>query len=202
MPKRRRLAVAPIAQGGAALVVGLILLAVLTVLTVAGMNSVTLELLMAANSQYTTQAFFAAEAGIAQALAAGDFSTDPAVSAARFDDLSKPDPTPVAGRGAVIANCPPAASGDRCEYFVRYDVAAGPSPVPAVPGRDDGSLAYHFVIESVGVGGRNAKVALTQGLYVQAMPGEPSSCVIGNPACGIRPVGPPVLTYWRQRGVN
>jgi hypothetical protein len=55
-------------QGGAALIVGLLLLLVLTLLAVAGMNSASLEYVMAGNEQYRSNAFQAAEAGIAQTL--------------------------------------------------------------------------------------------------------------------------------------
>ena len=61
-------------QRGAALVVGLILLAVLTLLAVAGMNSASLELVMAGNMQTQEKAFQTAEAGIEQAMAIGLFT--------------------------------------------------------------------------------------------------------------------------------
>ena len=50
-------------QHGAALVTGLILLLVLTLLAVSGMNSASLEFMMAGNEQYCANAFSAAEAG-------------------------------------------------------------------------------------------------------------------------------------------
>lgn len=55
-------------QQGAALVVGLILLLVLTLLAVSGMNTATLELRMAGNNQFSQNAFQAAESGIETAL--------------------------------------------------------------------------------------------------------------------------------------
>jgi hypothetical protein len=55
-------------QGGAALVVGLVLLLVLTLLAVSTMRTASLELLMAGNAQYRENAFRLAEAGIADAL--------------------------------------------------------------------------------------------------------------------------------------
>lgn len=62
-------------QQGAALVVGLILLMVVTVLAISGMNTATTELAMARNDQNYENAFQAAETGIEQALAQGQFST-------------------------------------------------------------------------------------------------------------------------------
>ena len=55
-------------QEGAALVVGLILLVVITVLAVSGMNTATTELAMARNDQNYENAFQAAETGIEGAL--------------------------------------------------------------------------------------------------------------------------------------
>lgn len=62
-------------QHGAALVVGLILLVVITVLAVSGMNTATTELAMARNHQYYENAFQAAESGLEQVLALGQFNT-------------------------------------------------------------------------------------------------------------------------------
>ena len=60
-------------QDGAALVVSLILLVVITVLAVSGMNTATTELAMARNDQNFENAFQAAETGLEQALAQGRF---------------------------------------------------------------------------------------------------------------------------------
>ena len=62
-------------QQGAALVVGLILLVVITVLAISGMNTATTELAMARNDQNYENAFQAAESGIEQALSTGQFDT-------------------------------------------------------------------------------------------------------------------------------
>jgi type IV pilus assembly protein PilX len=62
-------------QQGAALVVGLMLLVVITVLAISGMNTATTELAMARNDQAYEDAFQAAETGIATALAQGQFVT-------------------------------------------------------------------------------------------------------------------------------
>jgi len=62
-------------QHGAALVVGLVLLVVVTVLAVSGMNSATTELAMARNDQNYENAFQAAETGLEQALSQGRFDT-------------------------------------------------------------------------------------------------------------------------------
>ena len=62
-------------QTGAALVVGLMLLVVITVLAISGMNTATTELAMARNDQLYENAFQAAETGLEQALGQGGFDT-------------------------------------------------------------------------------------------------------------------------------
>ena len=62
-------------QRGAALVVGLVLLMILTLLAISGMNTATTELTMAGNNQYFENAFQAAESGVDEALAQGTFQT-------------------------------------------------------------------------------------------------------------------------------
>ena len=61
-------------QDGAALVVGLVLLVVITVLAISGMNTATTELAMARNDQNFENAFQAAETGLEQVLAQGLFT--------------------------------------------------------------------------------------------------------------------------------
>lgn len=62
-------------QHGAALVVGLILLVVITVLAISGMNTATTELAMARNDQNYENAFQGAETGLETALGQGQFNT-------------------------------------------------------------------------------------------------------------------------------
>ena len=62
-------------QSGAALIVGLILLVVITVLAVSGMNTATTELAMARNDQTYENVFQAAETGLESVLAQGQFNT-------------------------------------------------------------------------------------------------------------------------------
>lgn len=161
------------------------------------------ELTMAGNHQERTRAFYAAQAGIEQALAAGRFNTDPAVAAAQFHNPTAADPLPRLGHGTPIHPCPaPAGAAGQCEFFVRFESEADP-PAPAGSTHPEpGRRAYHFVVESVGIAGRGAQVHLLQGFYVVATASEPSACTISNPSCGLGDADPPVRTYWRQRGVN
>jgi len=62
-------------QDGAALVVGLVLLVVITVLAISGMNTATTELAMARNDQNYENAFQAAETGLENSLSQGAFNT-------------------------------------------------------------------------------------------------------------------------------
>ena len=63
-------------QNGAALVVGLLLLVVITVLAISGMNTAATELAMARNDQAYEDAFQAAETGLANALSQGIYNTN------------------------------------------------------------------------------------------------------------------------------
>ena len=62
-------------QNGAALVVGLMLLVVITVLAISGMHTATTELALVRNDQAYEDAFQAAETGLATALSQGQFGT-------------------------------------------------------------------------------------------------------------------------------
>ncbi|MBT8083130.1 MAG: hypothetical protein KJO56_11955 [Gammaproteobacteria bacterium] len=62
-------------QRGAALVVGLLLLVVITVLAISGMNTATTELALARNDMAYENAFQAAETGLATALSQGSYET-------------------------------------------------------------------------------------------------------------------------------
>jgi type IV pilus assembly protein PilX len=67
-------------QNGAALVIGLLLLVIITVLAVSGMNTATTELAIARNDQGYENAFQAAETGLEQAIAQGAFNTETTVT--------------------------------------------------------------------------------------------------------------------------
>lgn len=155
-------------QGGAALVVGLILLLVLTLLAVSGMTTASLELQMAGNEQYQERAFQFADAGIEQAMAGGVFNTNAAVGT--YDNIAAVNPVPDRGTGQQIANCPEvagAADGEQCEFFMRFDLQAGQT---AVPGGGysigTGFEAYHFIIDSYGTAERGALSEHRQSFYV------------------------------------
>ena len=177
---------------GAALVIGLLLLAVITVLAISVISTASLELQMTGNEQYQEQAFRAAEAGIEQAIAAGMFTTDPAAIAVQYAAPTSSEPIPQRGAGTPIAGCPEpsdAAPGP-CEYFLRFDHATGPTAIPGgEPTLATELRAYHFVVDSFGVARRGAYSHQVQGFYlVGSGPDELT--------------GPPVRTDWRQRGID
>ncbi len=76
-------------QQGAALIVGLILLVVITILAISGMNTATTELAMARNDQNQENAFQAAETGLEQALGLGSFSTSANITVTREISLNE-----------------------------------------------------------------------------------------------------------------
>jgi hypothetical protein len=126
------------AQTGATLIVGLVLLLVLTVVGVSSMNTATMEITMAGNTQFQQDAFQQAEDGIDIAIGTRAYSTD----APRIVDwLGNPE----YDRRAVTT--------------YRMNTAAF--------GSSAGELeAFHFDILSVGRGPRNASSQHNQSFYV------------------------------------
>jgi Tfp pilus assembly protein PilX len=138
-------------QRGAALVVGMILLMVLTVLAISGMSTATTELIMAGNEQYQENAFQSAEYGIEQALNTGAFSTSVASEAV--------------GNTAV--------PGSTREFY-NTNITPQPAPnteLPLMWGGNNASkfTSYHFQIQSQGTSSRNATTTHTQGLFIIAL---------------------------------
>jgi type IV pilus assembly protein PilX len=159
----------PQRQSGVALVVGLLLLLVLTILAISGMTTATLELQMAGNEQYQERAFQAAEAGVEQAMAAGIYTTSVAAVAGQYTYPVAGEPEPIRGQGLQTADCDD-QSGEtegQCEYFIRFDQAAGTTPVPGGGySLGTGLQAYHFVVDSFGVAERGAQSGHTQSFYI------------------------------------
>jgi len=137
-------------QTGATLVVGLILLLVLTVVGVSGMNTATMEVTMAGNTQFQNDAFQMAEDGIDTVLAQRAYST---------------------GGNTTL---PPTGDPDYDRQAVTRFITTTPIPDAAFSmGVSTGSVqAFHFDIVSVGKGPRNASSTHTQSFY-QAGPGGP-----------------------------
>lgn len=132
-------------QRGAALVIGLVLLLVLTLLAITGMNTATSELIMAGNEQYRENAFRAAEAGIERAVSL--LSTVPQSG------------TPVVESDIPV---PGANAGEEFTTSSRYvgdDLN--------LPGFSAGKfVGFHYEITSTGVSARNANSRQVQGAFV------------------------------------
>lgn len=135
-------------QSGAALVIGLILLLVLTLLAVSGMNTATLELQMTGNQQFSQNAFQAAESGLDRAMASGNFTT---VAPTVVTDATVPD------------------SLDTFDSRTEFNLDNGITPVPSGGfslGVSTGFQAYHFDITSTGTAARGATSTNTQSFYI------------------------------------
>lgn len=139
-------------QNGAALVIGLVLLVVITVLAVSGMNTATTELTMARNDQNYENAFQAAETGLEQAISQGTFSTT--------------------GNVAFVQNV---NSNDTVSSVIQYEDSTLVPDRAFSLGVGSGISAYHFLATATaeskraGVAGtatdRDASATHTQAFY-------------------------------------
>lgn len=159
-----------VGQQGAALVVGLVLLLILTLLAISGMGTAALELQMAGNEQYQERAFQAADAGVERAIMSGVYNTTETVG-----DYTATADGPVPERGTGIEDCvqqvdengTASDSTDCYEYFVRFDQEAGVTAVPTGGwSYGTGFQAYHFIVDSYGESSRGAASDHTQSFYV------------------------------------
>ncbi len=128
-------------QQGATLIVGLVLLLVLTVVGVSGMNTATMEVNMAANTQFQQDAFQMTEDGVDTVLATREYTTDGARTLDWLGGGVQYD------RRAVT------------QYRLNTDV-------PDAAFSSDEVEAFHFDIRSVGRGPRNAQSEHLQSFYV------------------------------------
>lgn len=140
------------AQRGAALVIGLILLAVITLLAVVGMNMSNAELASATSEQLRLRAFQAAETGIERALPVvadvGTSTMTPVV-----------DPvTPVVGSALNPANNTAQDSYQTTRQYRDWSTF--------IPLNSRNFNAYHYTVVSTGRSARNAIAVHTQGAYI------------------------------------
>jgi type IV pilus assembly protein PilX len=133
-------------QEGAALVVGLLLLLVLTLLAISGMNTASLELVMAGNTQFHQNAFQAAETGIEQAIQTADFNPGTSIEGPTTAEID-------------------GTSDD--EYTTSVERQLDGAAQPAIWGSTwDSFSTYHFEIDSSGASARNARANNIQGVAV------------------------------------
>ncbi len=139
-------------QQGAALVVGLILLVVLTILAVSGVFTSNMELRMVRNSQNQEHAFQAAEVAVEDALANPVLSTSATFTQATVG----------------VPNSP----GDQYSYQLQFvgETSLGTGMTGFSIG--SGFAAYHFQVDATGTGPDNSLAQHTQSFYVIG-PGSP-----------------------------
>lgn len=133
-------------QQGAALVVGLILLLILTILAVSGVFTSTMELRMVRNTQTQEHAFQAAEVAVEDALGNPVLSTSSTFT----------QPT------MAVPNSP----GDTYSYQLQF---VGQTPLgTGMTGFSIGTAfqSYHFQVAATGNGPDNALAQHTQSFYV------------------------------------
>jgi hypothetical protein len=141
-------------QQGAALVVGLILLVVVTVLAISGMNTATTELAIARNDQNYENAFQAAETGL-----------ETAISQGRFDTLAETE----------LQNIDvPARANDTVTAVIQFETSTLVPDRAFSLGVGSGIAAYHFTATATAessraageVTDRDASAVHTQAFYV------------------------------------
>lgn len=132
-------------QNGAALIVGLVLLMVLTLLAISSMTNSTTEVAMAQNAQYSQNAFQSAETGIDLAIAGSNWSTT----------------VPTVVQTAPIQG----STGNYYGYNLQFDEV---TPVPSgfSIGAGAGFLSYHFNVISTGTSNRGATSTHQQSFYI------------------------------------
>jgi type IV pilus assembly protein PilX len=127
-------------QRGAALVVGLLLLTILTLLAVAGMNTASTELVMAGNEQFREGAFQAAEGGVEREIR-------------NLRDVLTEGGLPLTRTATFGAN-----NTSRATITYRDEGAARGSSEATF-------RAYHYDVTSVGQSSRNSTSTQIQGAY-------------------------------------
>jgi type IV pilus assembly protein PilX len=145
-------------QQGAALVVGLLLLVVITVLAVTGMNTATTQLAVARNEQNYENAFQAAETGLEQALNQNAYDTNGVATVTKTITTNE----------TVTAN-------------IQFERATIVPDAAFSLGSGSGIAAYHFIATATaeskrdpsGTTDRDSTATHTQAFYVVG-PGAPT----------------------------
>jgi Tfp pilus assembly protein PilX len=136
-------------ERGAALVVGLIMLLILTILAFTGVNTAITELAMANNEQFRRNAADASAAGVEQAIAAiGTVGTT---------------------AGATASVAPTVLGNDATEYSAVMRYVGDETGLPQSSA--DKFIGLHYEIESTGTSARNARDVQTQGVMIVASAG-------------------------------
>jgi len=141
-------------QQGAALVIGLILLAIITLLAVVGMNMSNSELQAATSEQLRLRAFQAAETGVERGIAhlTDDIGTG-AWGTSHTDDVTAVEGSPVNPSTSVAQDSYQTVRTYRGESTWVY-------------GADQKTHAFHYTVQSTGTSARNASAQVIQGVYI------------------------------------
>jgi len=139
-------------QRGAALVIALLMLMILTILALSGINTATTELMMAGNEQYRRNAAQASTAGIEEAVTA--IGTVP----------TSPDAAPT----VVAPTLLPDSGSERYSTSTRFIGDESGLPQSSA----DKFVGLHFQIDSTGTSLRNASDTQLQGVMVVAASGS------------------------------
>jgi Tfp pilus assembly protein PilX len=139
-------------QRGAALIVGLVLLAVITLLAVVGMNISNSELASANSEQIRIRAFQAAESGLEHGIVMVENGTAQGTRAAPHTE----DPVGVAGS--------PKDQDDNA--IDTYTLTTAHQGDGTAPGYGNQFRAFHFSIESQGRSARNTLITNETGAFV------------------------------------
>lgn len=138
-------------QRGAALIIGLILLAIITLLAVVGMNISNSELASATNEQLRMRAFRAAETGLEHGLDAM-FDVAPAPGAHVVADPAGVTGAPLGSDKKPI---------DKYTTTIDYRGEGG-----IIGGFSSGFTAFHYTVASEGTTVRDTTTTLEQGAYI------------------------------------
>ena len=138
-------------QRGAALVVGMVMLTILTLLAITAMNTSSTELVMAGNEQFRERAFQVAEVGVERAMRdvqTGNAGTDPnsAYQKTNVASVALPDDN----------------------YSINVQYMGEDSDVPGYSANK--FVGLHYRIDSNGLSVRNAQSNVRQGTYVLSGP--------------------------------
>jgi type IV pilus assembly protein PilX len=152
-------------QRGAALVIGLILLMILTLLAFTGVSSSITELAMANNEQFQRNASQAATTGIERAIPA----------------LTGVPTTPGAAPTVVGPVSLPDSPDDKFQTRSRFVGEEHGLPQSSV----DKFIGLHFAIDSDGSSVRNARESQTQGVMVVAATGGAGDGSFGRQGGGL-----------------
>ncbi len=150
-------------EGGAALVIALIMLVILTILAFTGINTATTELALAGNEQSRRNAADAAAAGIEQSIS----------------QIALVGTTP--GSRAEVE--PTVLGAEPNEYSAETRYIGDETGLPQSSA--DKFVGLHFEIESTGTSARNGRDVQTQGVMVIASTGGAGNTALGQLGDGL-----------------